>query len=168
MSVAEPLSCPGPSGFERKLSLVPFAEVWASRIETRTELREYLDVMRRNRFSVGLVPTMGSFHEGHLSLFRAAREDCDKVVASLFVNPAQFGPEEDLERYPRDVERDRMLAEETGVDVFFVPGVEEIYVRGGLEEGERVCLSPLEAVTDGMQVRTSASAGEASPQESAS
>ena len=80
--------------------------------------------------SVGLVPTMGAFHEGHLSLFRAAREECDVVVASLFVNPAQFAAGEDLERYPRDEARDALLAEEAGVDVLFVPGAEEIYPSG--------------------------------------
>ncbi len=99
-------------------------------IETRDELREYLDVMRKNRFSVGFVPTMGAYHEGHLSLFRAAAVDCDKVVASLFVNPTQFGPEEDLDRYPRDLGRDRALAEEAGVDVLFAPSVSQVYPEG--------------------------------------
>ena len=80
--------------------------------------------------SVGLVPTMGAFHEGHLSLMRAARAENDVVVVSLFVNPAQFGPGEDLQRYPRGGERDAALAEETGVDVLFVPSVEEIYPPG--------------------------------------
>jgi pantoate--beta-alanine ligase len=80
--------------------------------------------------SVGLVPTMGAFHEGHLSLFRAARAENDQVVVSLFVNPAQFGPGEDLDRYPRDEERDAKLAQGEGVDVLFVPAAEEIYPRG--------------------------------------
>jgi pantoate--beta-alanine ligase len=80
--------------------------------------------------SVGLVPTMGAFHDGHLSLFRAAREECDLAVVSLFRNPAQFAPNEDLERYPRDEERDARLAEEAGVDILFVPSVEEIYPPG--------------------------------------
>jgi pantoate--beta-alanine ligase len=80
--------------------------------------------------SIGLVPTMGSFHEGHLSLFRAARAENDTVVVSLFVNPAQFAAGEDLERYPRDDDRDARLAEEAGVDVLFVPPVEEIYPSG--------------------------------------
>jgi len=79
---------------------------------------------------VGLVPTMGSFHEGHLALFRAARVENEVVVASLFVNPAQFGPNEDLAAYPRDEERDTGLAEEAGVDVLFEPSADELYPRG--------------------------------------
>lgn len=79
---------------------------------------------------VGLVPTMGAFHEGHLALFRAAREDCDVVVASLFVNPTQFGANEDLTRYPRDEARDVKLAEAAGVDILFMPSVEEMYPEG--------------------------------------
>jgi pantoate--beta-alanine ligase len=79
---------------------------------------------------IGLVPTMGAFHEGHLSLFRAARAENDVVVASLFVNPAQFAEGEDFESYPRNEERDARLAEEAGVDVLFVPAAEEIYPPG--------------------------------------
>jgi pantoate--beta-alanine ligase len=79
---------------------------------------------------IGLVPTMGAFHDGHLSLFRAARAENELVVASLFVNPAQFGADEDLERYPRDEERDARLAEEAGVDVLFAPAPDEIYPPG--------------------------------------
>jgi pantoate--beta-alanine ligase len=79
---------------------------------------------------VGLVPTMGAFHEGHLSLFGAARDECDTVVVSLFVNPAQFAPTEDLARYPRDEGRDARLAEEAGVDVLFAPSTEEMYPPG--------------------------------------
>jgi pantoate--beta-alanine ligase len=80
--------------------------------------------------SLGLVPTMGAFHEGHLSLFRAARAENEQVVVSLFVNPAQFGAGEDLARYPRDEERDAQLAEDAGVDVLFVPSLEEVYPPG--------------------------------------
>jgi pantoate--beta-alanine ligase len=79
---------------------------------------------------VGLVPTMGAFHDGHLSLFRAARAECEVVVVSLFVNPAQFGANDDLARYPRDEERDSRLAEESGVDFLFVPEVAEMYPDG--------------------------------------
>ncbi|MDX6401725.1 MAG: pantoate--beta-alanine ligase, partial [Gaiellaceae bacterium] len=79
---------------------------------------------------IGLVPTMGSFHEGHLSLMRAARAECEVVVVSLFVNPSQFGPDDDLTRYPRDEERDARLAEEAGVDVLFMPSAEAMYPKG--------------------------------------
>ena len=79
---------------------------------------------------LGLVPTMGAFHEGHLALFRAARDENDVVVASLFVNPAQFGESEDLERYPRDEEHDARLAEDAAVDVLYVPSADEIYPPG--------------------------------------
>jgi pantoate--beta-alanine ligase len=79
---------------------------------------------------VGLVPTMGAFHEGHLSLIRRAREDCATVVVSLFVNPAQFGPGEDLAAYPRDEERDAALASELGTDVLFAPPHDEVYPPG--------------------------------------
>ena len=80
--------------------------------------------------SVGLVPTMGAFHAGHLALFEAARAENDVVIASLFVNPAQFGKGEDLDRYPRDEERDATLAEEAGVDVLFAPSADEMYPEG--------------------------------------
>ena len=80
--------------------------------------------------SVGLVPTMGAFHAGHLALFAAAREENDVVVTSLFVNPAQFGANEDLADYPRDEERDAQLAEKAGVDVLFTPSAEEMYPDG--------------------------------------
>jgi pantoate--beta-alanine ligase len=80
--------------------------------------------------SVGLVPTMGAFHAGHLALFEAARGENDVVVVSLFVNPAQFGAGEDLDRYPRDEQRDAKLAEEAGVDVLFAPSADEIYPEG--------------------------------------
>ena len=90
--------------------------------ETRAALQGERDI--------GLVPTMGAFHDGHLALFRAARQECDTVVASLFVNPAQFGAAGDLDGYPRDEERDRLLAAEAGVDLLFAPPVEEIYPEG--------------------------------------
>src|SRR2546423_3874219 len=79
---------------------------------------------------VGLVPTMGAFHEGHLSLMRTARAECERVVVSLFVNPTQFGAHEDLELYPRDEEDDARLAAAAGVDVLFVPSAAEMYPDG--------------------------------------
>ncbi|MEX2210426.1 MAG: pantoate--beta-alanine ligase [Gaiellaceae bacterium] len=78
----------------------------------------------------GLVPTMGAYHAGHVALFRAARGECDAVVASLFVNPAQFTERSDFERYPRDEARDLSVAEEAGVDVVFAPTAEELYPPG--------------------------------------
>ena len=99
-------------------------------VRTVAELRAELDQPRKGGLSIGLVPTMGSFHEGHLSLMRQAREDCDLVVVSLFVNPAQFGAGEDLDAYPRDEARDASLAETEGVDVLFVPSEEEVYPGG--------------------------------------
>jgi pantoate--beta-alanine ligase len=94
------------------------------------ELRDALSAPRREARTIGLVPTMGGLHEGHLSLLRAARAECDVVVMSLFVNPAQFGPGEDLERYPRDEERDAELAAEAGADLVYAPPVERVYPEG--------------------------------------
>jgi pantoate--beta-alanine ligase len=94
------------------------------------EVRDFVSEGRRRGASVGLVPTMGFFHEGHLALMRRAREECDAVVVSLFVNPAQFGEGEDLAAYPREEARDAALAESEGVDLLFAPPVEEIYPEG--------------------------------------
>jgi pantoate--beta-alanine ligase len=99
-------------------------------IRTVTELREALAPERRAGRSIGLVPTMGFLHEGHLALLRRAREQCDLVVMSLFVNPAQFGPAEDLDAYPRDEQRDSQLAQAEGVDLLFAPAVDEVYPPG--------------------------------------
>jgi pantoate--beta-alanine ligase len=99
-------------------------------VRTVAALRELLAPERRAGRRIGLVPTMGFFHEGHLSLMRRAREDTDVVVVSLFVNPAQFAPGEDFSAYPRDEERDAELAEAEGMDVLFSPPVEEVYPDG--------------------------------------
>jgi pantoate--beta-alanine ligase len=97
---------------------------------TKPELRAELEAPRQAGRSIGLVPTMGALHDGHLSLLAAARERCDVVVMSLFVNPTQFRPGEDLAAYPRDEERDLRLAEEAGTDVVFAPDVDEVYPEG--------------------------------------
>jgi len=99
-------------------------------IRSVAELRAALREPRRSGWTIGLVPTMGAFHEGHLSLMRRARRDCDVVVVSLFVNPAQFNDPADLERYPRDRPRDEALAAEIGVDHLFAPAVNEVYPPG--------------------------------------
>jgi pantoate--beta-alanine ligase len=88
------------------------------------------DLAGRRDGSIGLVPTMGALHEGHLSLLRAARDECETVVMSLFVNPAQFTTEGDLRAYPRDERRDLELADGAGVDVVFAPSLDEMYPSG--------------------------------------
>jgi pantoate--beta-alanine ligase len=99
-------------------------------VRTVAELREALAPERRAGRTIGLVPTMGSFHEGHLSLIRRARVDCEVVVVSLFVNPTQFAPTEDLATYPRDERRDAGLADAEGVDLLFAPADDEVYPDG--------------------------------------
>ena len=99
-------------------------------ITTVSDLRQALGRARDQGQTIGLVPTMGAFHAGHLSLMRRAREECDHVVVSLFVNPPQFDDAGDLEHYPRDEARDRALAAEAGVDTLFAPSVEEVYPSG--------------------------------------
>lgn len=99
-------------------------------VHTVADLRSALRPARRTEQTIGLVPTMGALHDGHLSLIRRAREQCDVVVMSLFVNPSQFNELADLESYPRDHRRDADLAAGAGVDYLFAPGVEEIYPPG--------------------------------------
>jgi pantoate--beta-alanine ligase len=99
-------------------------------VRTKAELRAELEPARRAGRAIGLVPTMGALHDGHLSLLDAARQRCDVVVMSLFVNPRQFGPDEDLEAYPRDEARDLELAAAHGVDVVYAPAPEEVYPDG--------------------------------------
>ena len=99
-------------------------------IRTVAELREAVRPARNTGARIGLVPTMGAFHDGHLSLMRRAREQSGFVVVSLFVNPAQFNDAADLARYPRDEARDAELARTAGVDVLFAPSVPEVYPQG--------------------------------------
>ena len=96
-------------------------------ITTIDEMREFSREAKRSGKTIGFVPTMGYLHEGHLSLIRQARKECDAVVVSVFVNPAQFAPGEDLEKYPRDMARDKRLAEQAGTDIIFAPSAEEMY-----------------------------------------
>jgi pantoate--beta-alanine ligase len=117
-------------------------------VETIPELRECVAHARERRERIALGPTMGAFHEGHLSLMRRAHADCDFVVVSLFVNPSQFGAGEDLASYPHDRGRDAALARDEGVDLLFAPSFEQIYPDGfsttvevaGL--GETLCGDP--------------------------
>jgi pantoate--beta-alanine ligase len=99
-------------------------------IRTVTELRSALAQHRRSAETIGLVPTMGAFHDGHLSLMRHARATCDTVVVSLFVNPSQFNDPADLDAYPRDEARDAEMAAELGVDYLFAPSPQEVYPDG--------------------------------------
>ncbi len=96
-------------------------------LSTKSEFREHLETVRALGRTVGLVPTMGALHEGHLSLIRAAVADCDVVALTIFVNPLQFGAGEDLSAYPRPLERDLELAEDAGADVVFTPSTDEMY-----------------------------------------
>lgn len=113
---------------------------------TIADLRRTLAPERRAARTIGFVPTMGALHEGHLSLVRLARARTDVVVASIFVNPLQFGPAEDLARYPRDEASDLAKAEASGVDVVFVPGLEEMYPPGA---ATTVDVGPLGTIVEG-------------------
>ncbi len=106
------------------------AQAGAVFVRAKDELRGALAAHRAAGRSIGLVPTMGFLHDGHVSLLRAARRECDVVVMSLFVNPTQFGAGEDLGRYPRDEGRDARIAAEAGVDLVYAPPVDEVYPPG--------------------------------------
>ncbi len=104
-----------------------FVGVAVKIIETVKEMQAFSEALRNRGKKIAFVPTMGFFHEGHLNLMREGRKRGDCVVVSIYVNPTQFGPNEDFSRYPRDFERDRKLAEGVGVDVIFYPSNEEMY-----------------------------------------
>jgi pantoate--beta-alanine ligase len=99
-------------------------------VTTIKEMRALCERWRRNRKTLGLVPTMGALHEGHLELIRAARTACERVIVSIFVNPKQFGANEDFDRYPRDLKRDARLCAAENVDAVFAPSAEEMYPAG--------------------------------------
>ena len=99
-------------------------------IKSVSEMHSYTDSLRIEGATIGFVPTMGALHEGHLSLIRKSIEKSDKTILSIFVNPAQFSPSEDFEKYPRDFVRDEKLAEDLGVDIIFYPSKEAIYPDG--------------------------------------
>ena len=105
-------------------------EVPLKLIQSADEMRAACRHARADQHRLGFVPTMGALHEGHLSLVRAARGQCDVVAASIFVNPTQFGPNEDFTRYPRNLEQDRKLLEAERVDLLFAPSLEEMYSPG--------------------------------------
>ena len=90
---------------------------------------EEIKKIKKENTTIGFVPTMGYLHEGHISLIKRAREENDIVVVSIFVNPTQFGPNEDFEKYPRDEKRDLQKCEENGCDIVFLPQKEDIYLK---------------------------------------
>ncbi|MBC8015482.1 MAG: pantoate--beta-alanine ligase [Sporomusaceae bacterium] len=99
-------------------------------IETITEMRDFVQQAQQQGQAIALVPTMGSLHEGHLTLMRRAKQCCDIVVVSIFVNPTQFGPNEDFAKYPRDLARDSEAAASAGVEVIFHPQAKDMYPEG--------------------------------------
>ncbi|KAB2953083.1 pantoate--beta-alanine ligase [Heliorestis acidaminivorans] len=99
-------------------------------LTTLADMKAWITARRKEGKKIGLVPTMGYLHQGHMALVTSAKRDCDAVVLSIFVNPLQFGQGEDYEVYPRDLKRDSQLAQEAGVDVIFAPTVPEMYPRG--------------------------------------
>lgn len=122
-------------------------------VTTIAELRSRLDAARSSGRTVGLVPTMGYLHDGHLSLARAATE-CDVVVMTIFVNPLQFAPDEDLATYPRDPDGDAAKAASAGVDVLFSPSLEEMYPAGRDAVLTQVAVPELSSVMEGVSRRT--------------
>ncbi|MCK9265867.1 pantoate--beta-alanine ligase [bacterium] len=101
-------------------------------IKRVSEVRSEVKNLKDKKNVIGLVPTMGAIHQGHISLVRGSKKECNITVVSIFVNPTQFGPSEDYEKYPRDIQRDILLLQEEGVDILFMPSVEEMYGKKSL------------------------------------
>jgi pantoate--beta-alanine ligase len=97
---------------------------------TVSEIRSFIAEAKRNNLSIGFVPTMGALHKGHLSLVRAAKKQCDLTIVSIFVNPTQFSPSEDLDKYPRSLEQDTNVLIKENADILFIPSKEEMYPVG--------------------------------------
>ena len=114
-----------------------------------SKLKSRLGLEKRNGKSIGFVPTMGALHEGHLSLIKAALDNNDVTVCSVFVNPAQFNDPRDFEKYPVTLERDVDMLEETGNDILFIPSVDEMYPGDDLESGNHYELGDLEKILEG-------------------
>src|SRR4051794_5869337 len=96
-------------------------------IESAGAFKEWRRHLQEEQLSLGFVPTMGALHAGHLSLLRRAKQECDRIALSIFVNPTQFNDPKDLEKYPRPLERDLELAQQAGVDAVFLPNAKEMY-----------------------------------------
>ncbi|MDE2027008.1 MAG: pantoate--beta-alanine ligase [Candidatus Omnitrophica bacterium] len=101
-------------------------------VKTVKQLRLIIDGLRRKGRTIGFIPTMGYLHEGHLSLVRRCRQECDVTVVSIYVNPKQFGPHEDLQRYPRDIGRDSTMLKKENIDILFIPSDNAVYSSGYL------------------------------------
>lgn len=106
------------------------------------DIRKNIKSLKKENFTIGLVPTMGALHNGHASLIKKAKEMCDKVVVSIFVNPIQFGPNEDFNKYPRTLESDLKLCNEIGADIVFAPTPEEMYANNSLSNTELTFVCP--------------------------
>ena len=113
-------------------------------VNSANDLRKEINKHKKENKVIGFVPTMGFLHEGHLTLVRTSKEQCDITVVSIFVNPMQFGPNEDFDSYPKDFERDKSLLEEVNTDILFLPSVEEMYPEGF---STKVCVT---GVSDGL------------------
>lgn len=106
------------------------------------EVRKQIKAWKKEGYKIGFVPTMGALHKGHASLIKKAKETCDKVVVSVFVNPIQFGPNEDLDKYPRTLEADKNLCETIGADIVFAPSPKEMYGENSLSNTELTFVCP--------------------------